>query len=423
MSMQSALFSGVSGMSVNASAMAVIGNNIANNNTIGFKRARALFSDIMSSNIAGTAGASQVGRGVSISTVDNLFTQGTFENTARNTDLAIEGDGFFMVQDPLRSQTNYTRAGAFRFDAEGYLVNPEGYRALGYALDADGNIVSDLTDIQVDARNLSPPRATSVIGFATNLDASAAYRGPFDINSPLTTSNFTSSVTTYDSLGEEHLVTTYFSKMDPATNPLQWEWHATIQGSEVGGTGLAEIGTGILTFNTDGTLAGISPDPSVSIPGVLAWSNNAEPTQSITFEFATTQYSSPSAVISQSQDGYTTGSVAEISIDDQGNILGNFSNGKPVALFQLALAKFTNPGGLMKEGANMWTETAKSGAPVVGTAESGLGKIFTNALEQSNVDLSEEFVRMITAQRGYQASARIINSADDLLAETINLKR
>lgn len=424
MGILASLYSGISGLATNGNAMSVIGNNIANNNTIGFKTGRSLFSDVLSSSISGSGGTSQIGRGVGLSSIDNIFSQGTFENTELNTDLAIEGDGFFIVNDTIGGKSLYTRAGAFRFDANGYFTNPEGFNVQGYALNAAGNIFGTLTDIQVDTTSLSPPRATQSVRLATNLDAGAPYIGPFDILNPGSTSNYTNSLNVYDSLGNAHLMTMYFTKMDPAANPLEWEWNATVDGTELGGApGPTLIGSGSLLFDINGAMTAANPLTQPTIPGVLTWNNNSDQTQLLDLSFATTQYANASVVISQSQDGYTTGSVANLSIDNEGYVLGNYSNGQPRRLFQLAMAKFSNPGGLLKQGNNMFEANTNSGDAIVGTVGSGIGKIFTNSLEQSNVDLAQEFVNMITTQRGFQASSKIITATDEMLGDLINLKR
>jgi flagellar hook protein FlgE len=360
-----------------------------------------------------------------LSVIDNLFSQGTFENTESNTDLAIEGPGFFMVRDPNGSTVNYTRAGSFRFNQDGALVSPEGFRVQGYFLDADENTIGDLADIQVESRAFSPANATSKITLSTNLNANAPYLGvPFDLNDPAATSNYAASIRAYDSLGNTHLVTTYFNKMDPATNPLEWEFHTVVDGAELdGGTAgtLTEVGTGSLSFNSNGDLVSTTPDPITT--NALVWANDSNPAQTITFDMQTTQFSSESVVISQQQDGFATGTLVKLEIDGEGNILGNYSNGQPRKLARLALAKFTNPTGLVKDGNNMFATSDSSGPPVIGTVGSGVGKIFTNSLEQSNVDLAQEFVKMITTQRGFQANSRIITTTDEMLNELINLKR
>lgn len=429
MGIQSSLYSGVSGLAANGNAMSVIGNNIANSNTIGFKSSRTLFSDLLSSSISGSGGTSQIGRGVGLSVVDNLFSQGTFENTESNTDLAIEGPGFFMVRDPSGTSVNYTRAGSFRFDQEGSLVNPEGFKVQGYLLDQDGNPVGDLADIKVETRTFSAANPTSQITLATNLNANAPYLGGFNINDPANTSNYAASIRVFDSLGNTHLLTTYFSKLpqaDPTTDPIVWEFNTTVDGGElIGGSAgsLVTVGSGTLTFDDGGALISTTPDPVQTGAGGLPWANGASLDQQITFNMKTTQYSSESVVVSQQQDGYGTGTLVKLDIDADGNVLGSYSNGQPRKLARIALAKFTNPGGLVKSGNNMFAQSDGSGPPVIGTVGSGVGKIFTNSLEQSNVDLAQEFVKMITTQRGFQANSRIITTTDEMLNELINLKR
>lgn len=424
MGILSSLYSGVSGLSINGSAMSVIGNNIANNNTIGFKTGRTLFSDLLSSAVSGSGGTSQVGRGVGLSGIDNIFSQGTFENTELNTDLAIEGDGFFIVRDPIGTSDLYTRAGSFSFDSTGYLTNPEGFHVQGYALNDAGNISGTLTDIQVDTTSLAAPQATQNLKLATNLDADAPYVGPFDSADPGNTSNYANSMDIYDSLGNAHLMTLYFTKMDPTSNPLEWEWNATVDGADLGGAaGPVVIGSGNLFFDINGEMTAANPTTQPTTAGILSWNNNSDQTQLLNLAFNTTQYSNASIVISQSQDGFTTGSVAQLSIDNEGYVLGNYSNGQPRKLYQIAMAKFSNPSGLNKQGDSMFSSNSNSGDAIVGTVGSGIGKIFTNALEQSNVDLAQEFVNMITTQRGFQASSKIITTTDEMLSDLINLKR
>ncbi|WP_321533218.1 flagellar hook protein FlgE [uncultured Desulfuromonas sp.] len=479
MGIQSSLFSGVSGLNANGNALTVLGNNIANSNTIGFKASRTIFSDLLSAEVAGSGGASQVGRGAGLSTVDNIFSQGTFETTESNTDLAIEGPGFFMVSSPTDATTYFTRAGAFNFDETGTLVNPEGYAVQGYYLNNDGETVGDITDLQIETRSFSPANPTSQISLATNLNANSTYLGtpgdgvsPFDITDPADTSNYASSVRIFDSLGREHLVTTYFNKLDPDGNPsgvMQWESHTVVSGADVQDPVVdefVEVGRSILSFDTGGRLVNVldiggtiasgpstdaarvydangdlyessvasyplttdvdvvEPQPTMStVAGGLSWVNEAEPTQQVAITFGATQYSSESDVISQTQDGYSTGTLVSLTVDNDGNILGNYSNGEPRKLARIALAKFSNPVGLAKAGNNLYGATDDSGSAIVGTVGSGVGKIFTNSLEMSNVDLAQEFVKMITTQRGFQANSKIITTTDELLGELINLKR
>jgi flagellar hook protein FlgE len=434
MGVSSSLFSGVSGLNANGNAMSVIGNNIANANTIGFKTSRTIFGDLLSSQISGSGGTSQVGRGVGLSTVDNVFSQGTFENTESNTDLAIEGAGMFIVSDPAggTSVNSYRRAGAFRFDENGYLVNPEGFNVMGLQLDASGKTFGDLTPIWANTQSFTAAGPTANLTLTTNIDSdSVAIPTGFDITDPAGSSHYATSIRVFDSLGSTHLMTTYFTK----TANNAWEYNSVIDGGEVlGGTAgtLELVGEGVLNFDTSGNLDltasgnGIplsAPGTFSTIPGTLDWANGSVQTQVLTMDMQTTQYASPSVVVSQEQDGYGTGTLVKLSVDESGNIIGNFSNGTPRKIMQLALAKFTNPGGLSKSGNNVWDESDSSGPPTVGTVGSGVGNIFTNALELSNVDLAQEFVKMITTQRGFSANSKTITTTDEMLAEVINLKR
>lgn len=449
MGVSSSLYSGVSGLNANGNAMSVIGNNIANANTIGFKSSRAIFGDLLSSQISGSGGISQVGRGVGLSVVDNIFSQGTFENTETNTDLAVEGSGFFMVSDPAtgNSVNNYTRAGAFRFDADGFMVNPEGFNVMGYQLDDDGNTIGDLVPIWANTQSFSEAQETEDITLNTNLDSDApafAIVAPattaFDPLDPTVSSNYATSIQVFDSLGSTHLMSTYFTK----NSNQNWEYNIVVDGADVtGGTAgeLELVGSGALEFDASGTLIRVDgtdlytvpgdttsdpvyPTPTAStFAGALDWVNGSVQTQQIAIDMQTTQYASSSVVVSQEQNGFGTGTLVKLSVDEFGNIVGNFSNGTPRKLMQLGLAKFTNPGAMTKAGNNMFAESSASGPPTVGTVGSGVGNIFTNALELSNVDLAQEFVKMITTQRGFSANSKTITTTDEMLAEVINLKR
>lgn len=418
------LYSGVSGLNINGSAMSVISNNISNNNTLGYKSARTLFADLLSSNVAGLSGSNQVGRGAGLATVDNIFSQGTFVNSEINSDLAIEGDGFFIVEDPISTNRYYSRAGSFRFNDEGLLTSPEGNKVQGYAVNTAGAISGDLVDISVDTGSLSEPVATTSMSVSTNLDASAtAPAGGFDITDLANTVNYSNSMNVYDTLGVAHLVTLHFTK----TGAGAWDYNATVEGTEVGQpAGPYVVSTGNLTFDANGINTGAAsttPASATPITSALAWVNGADVTQTLTLNFNTTQYSSPSIVVSQSQDGVGTGSISTISIDNEGFVSGKYSNGQPKKLYKIALAKFSNPAGLEKIGNSSFAATGNSGVPIVGTVGTGVGKIFTNALEQSNVDLAAEFVSMITTQRGFQASSKVITTTDEMLSDLINLKR
>jgi len=436
MGISSALYSGVSGLNTNSQAMSVIGNNLANTNTLGFKGARTVFSDLLSSTINGSGGTSQVGRGVNVSKVDNIFSQGTFEATESGTDVAIEGDGFFLVREPGNDTIYYTRAGAFRFDEDGYLVNPEGYRVLGQAYDVNGDLIpGDPDDIQVVNSGLVEAQATSTMTLNTNLDASEIPPtvAPFDYSDP-DSYNYSSSTQVYDSLGDSHLITTYFVK-DAAANSWSWYWSAETAAGTVGAGGLtdpltpgsgADTLAGTITFNTDGTLntggTGVL-DPDAAVAVGIDWGNGSATDQTIDITFDTTQFNSESTVISQDQNGFGAGNLTSVDINSEGAVIASYSNGQQIYIANLVLAKFANPNGLELSGSNLFIATDTSGTPRTGLPGPELGKVFTNSLEQSNVDMGQEFVRMITVQRGFQANSKIITTVDDMLGELINLKR
>ncbi len=422
MGITSALYSGVSGLKTNSHAMSVIGNNLAHTNTVAFKGARTIFSDLLSSSVAGSGGQSQIGRGVNLSKVDNLFTQGTFESTESGLDVAIEGESFFMLREPGNETTYYSRAGAFRFDESGYLVNPEGFRVLGQQYNvATGELTpGDPSDIRVTNTGLIEANATTQITMNTNLDASDVEPADPDFfyEDPLTY-NYSSSTQVFDSLGNTHLVTVYFRK-DAAPNT--WNWYYTTQdanGVDIGNTADGAGAQGQITFDNQGNKT--APIGPLALPQIN-WDNGSDPSD-IALDFNTTQFNSASVVISQDQDGFGAGDLTSIDINEDGIVVASYSNGEQINIAQLTLAKFQNPGGLELAGSNMYLANASTGAPRIGLPGPELGKIFTNSLEQSNVDMGTEFVRLITTQRGFQANSKIITTVDELLNELINLKR
>lgn len=424
MGIQSAMYSGVSGLNTNSQALSVIGNNLANTNTLGFKGSRTVFSDLMSSTVYGSGGASQVGRGVGVSTVDNVFSQGTFETTSSSTDVAIEGEGFFLLREATDETTYYSRAGAFRFNEEGYLVNPEGLRVQGKQFDAAGNLVAgDPDDIRVVNTGLIEANATEEITIDTNLDSSSeipvgGWPGAI-VPADTATYNYAASTQIFDSLGEPHVVSMYWRIADPVANTWEWSY-------EIPDAGLQAAGAPGLTFNTDGTLPDTTGDGfSDPVTGTVAgvdWGNGSD-IGNLTINFNCTQFDSDSQVIGQEQDGYAAGNLTNVGINDEGIVVANYSNGEQVSVGQLVLGKFRNPNGLLLSGANVYTASDESGNPRIGLPGPELGTIFTNSLEQSNVDMGQEFVKMITAQRGFQANSKIISMVDELLGELINLKR
>jgi flagellar hook protein FlgE len=415
MGISSALYSGVSGLNTNGQAMSVIGNNLANTNTVGFKGSRTIFADLLSGSINGSGGQSQVGRGVGMSKVDQIFSQGTFESTESNLDVAIEGDGFFILKETGNASPYYSRAGSFRFDQDGFLVNPEGLRVQGKAFNGDTLAAGDATDIQVNSSGLVQGTVTSTIELTTNLDSTepVVATTPFSYLDA-TSYNYSSSVQVFDTLGNPQLITTYFSKT--LNNTWDANWSAE---NALGAIQSGSLGT--LDFSPDGILLTTPPTATI-LAADLDWANGTTPTN-IVVTFDTTQFNSESVVLSQNQNGSGAGNLTGVAIDPEGIVVASYSNGKQTKIGQLVLGKFVNAGGLALAGSNLYTETTTSGAARTGLPGPELGNIFTNSLEQSNVDMGAEFVRMITVQRGFQANSKIITTVDELLGELINLKR
>jgi flagellar hook protein FlgE len=358
--------------------------------------------------------------------VDTIFAQGSFESTSEPTDLAIGGKGFFVVRqlngdDPATDQTNllyYTRAGQFRFDEEGYLVNPAGFLVQGWPIDrVTHERVGVYGDIQISPEP-SEPRVTSFIAMALNLQADANPPvDPFDPTLP-ETYNYSSSVTVYDSIGQSHVVNVYFRKVSDGV----WDWHARNADSLPTDP---DAGAGTLNFTTTGVLdAGSGAPVDITL-------NFATGAQTVRLGFdgslggnPTTQYPMASATNFQTQDGYPPGVLLNVTVSPEGVISGHYSNGQILDLYQLTLANFNNPWGLTREGGNLFSETLESGVPYTNPPGiNGLGKINPNSLEQSNVDLATEFVKMIVSQRGFQANSRVITTTDEILAELMNIKR
>ncbi|MDK9707951.1 MAG: flagellar hook protein FlgE [Desulforhopalus sp.] len=423
MGISSALYSGVSGLNTNSQAMSVIGNNLANTNTVGFKGSRTVFADLLSSSINGSGGVSQVGRGVGMSKVDQVFSQGTFESTESNLDVAIEGEGFFILKEPGDESAYYSRAGAFRFDEDGFLINPEGFRVQGKQFDVNGELLpGDASDIQVASTGLIEGNATSSLVLTTNLDSSEPIiTAAFDYTDD-NTFTYSSSAQVFDSLGNPHLLTTYFIKTASNTWGVRWSAETDAVPPVVLQGALPN-----LTFTSDGVLTNsvlVPPTDTVAtIPAAsLAW-NNGTTNTAIDITFETTQFNSESVVISQNQNGFGAGNLTGVEIDPDGIVIASYSNGQQTKIAQLVLGKFVNPNGLRLVGSNLYSETTSSGPARTGLPGPELGKVFTNSLEQSNVDMGAEFVRMITAQRGFQANSKIITTVDELLGELINLKR
>ncbi|MEK6585589.1 MAG: flagellar hook protein FlgE [Nitrospirota bacterium] len=578
MGILSSLFAGVSGLNANGTALSVIGNNIANLSTVGFKGSKATFADLISSSISGGSGSVQTGIGVALTSVQGNFSQGSLATSSNVLDLAIDGNGFFMVRDS-QNATFYSRAGLFRLDKNNNVVDPTGFKLQGFLADATGTITGTIGDVALPSTTASP-RATTTAFVAANLNSAtaltgvrgnivasaasvtttaagntsfninlngdgvrtitvangltgsalatavqnavravvpndpfkaAAYAGftasvnasniftfasgmtgttnnsttgtgtvvvtanggdtlasnlnmlaptstigtDFQLSDPPATSNFSTSMTVFDSLGNSHLLTTYFTKVGANS----WNYNTVAPASDVvtanydpsnvdASLGIVRVASGTLTFGTDGTLdrestvirydTGTAAGTSGTVPGELQIDfNGATPDQLLAMNFGssvttdggsgldgTTQFGSTSALVQQTQDGFAAGSLQAFSVDGNGIINGRFSNGQLRALAQVVLARFPDPIGLTRTGKNTFAQSGNSGQPVTGTPDSaGLGRVLSNSLELSNVDLGESFIDMIQAQRGFQANSRVITTSDEILQELVNLKR
>ncbi len=603
MSLTSSLFSGVSGLTTMGNSMTVIGDNIANVNTVGFKASRTTFQDVLSQTVATNAGSSQVGRGTALGDITGMFEQGSFESTESSTDLAIGGDGFFIVRDADNAnELYYTRSGEFRFDKDGYFTTPAGYVVQGWEVQRDSATddvedIGSIGDIRLESFT-SPPDESTEITIITNLDSdgddnttglgvplSEVWDGDPALTANIgpTAYEYQTTVKVYDSLGSTHDVTAYFDRGDADST---YEYILTCNPSEdrrpiftaTDDAGLGLLGRGVLTFTAEGILSdqtferyvgnsGGSPtitagtgawalpadypaiggewtgDPAdlvgpvpnsetytftsattgivgtdaitigwTSLNGLTAgnftipadyvagesiegadglfntftmganittgdtytttiyqgdsdaltdpfsWTDMSGVFTNQHYTFApdflggttgstemdvelnmgfgfdgtnwapdalsTTQFASASTTVYQTADGYGAGSLQNITVDTDGVITGQYSNGQVSPLYRVSLAKFLNVQGLYKEGGNIFSETRTSGSAITNKpGENGLGNLAPNSLEQSNVDMAGEFVKMITTQRAYQANSKIVTTVDTMLGDTIAMKR
>jgi flagellar hook protein FlgE len=415
---------GLSGLNANGTYLSVIGNNLANINTVGYKASVVTFSDLVSQTVGGESlDPMQVGLGVTTGSISPVFSQGAIENTREATNVAIQGGGFLVVADSDGSQA-YTRAGAFSFDKDGKLVTPDGHFVQGWSTTdpVTGQIQATgvPSDLSVPPGILRAPLATSTFTTETNLDANAA-----------TGSTFSASVQIFDALGSPHVATITYTKQAAAGS---WNYQVTVPGDDVAGGVVGTptlIGNGNVGFNAQGLLGtvngGAPADINLALP---AWRNGAA-ASNLTWNLvepdgsaALSGYAITSATSSIRQNGSAPGTMDNITIGPDGTITATFGAGQAVSIGQLALATFNNPKGLVKLGSSLYGVSAAAGIPNVGVAGTGgRGTLIGSALEQSNVDIAQEFTQMILAQRGYQANSKTITVSDELLVDTLNLKR
>ncbi len=423
----------LSGLTASSEALSTTANNLANLNTIGYKDEQIQFSDLFYQNF-GTNGAGdpiQQGAGVSVASKPSNFTQGNVTPTGVSTDVAIQGNGFFVVEE--NGVQTYTRAGNFEVGTDNLLETAGGQHVLGYpAVNGAISTSGGLTTLALGAGTVSPATVTANVSLTSNLDATAAVG-----------STYSTQATIYDSLGGSHNITFTYTKS--ATNT--WTYAATIPAADITGAAApVSVASGTLIFNGDGTLKSITPtggaasltNPTITVPPVPPVTNPVTPQTvfadganqlSFTWHVANagvgllTQLAGPNSTASIQQDGTSSGTLQNFNIGSDGTITGSFSNGKTATIGQIALASFADEQGLSHQGNNDFTPTLASGQPTIGgPGTGGLGSISGGALEQSNVDIASEFAALIVAQRSYEANARVVTTFDQVAQATIALK-
>lgn len=431
------LFSGRTGIASHGAAIAVVGDNISNANTTGYKSARSEFEDIVA---GGQASGIVVGSGSQLSSVSTIFQQGTLEFSGRSLDLAVDGNGFFVVQQD--AQRFYTRAGNFKVDNEGFIINQNGLKVLGYPSGGTGG----LEKININAISQDSV-ATTTSGITGNLNAAADDDGlawptiPVnagagvppnptyaDINAM---SEYSTVVDVFDTLGAKHQISIFFDKTASNT----WEARAYAPSEDLTGApvvtgeprqlttagGNAISGTFTLEFDSAGQLITASSNEALDL--VIPWNNGSNAAQTVSIDLANfTQYASASNVTAITQDGKGIGAVGNVNISKDGSIFALLSNGQAAIIGTMGLANFSNPEGLVRIGGTLLQQSPDSGEPVIGKPRSGtFGAVQSGSLELSTVDIANEFVKLITLQRGFQANSRIINTINSLLNEIVQL--
>ncbi|WP_462379142.1 flagellar hook protein FlgE [Pseudomonas sp. Marseille-QA0892] len=437
---------GLSGIRAASQDLNITGNNIANASTVGFKQSRAEFQDLYAASMLGS-GRNQTGSGVLLGNVGQLFNQGTIDYTQNALDMGINGNGFFVTSN--NGAIQYTRAGYFGTDKEGFIVDNNGYKLQGYPVNADGLLQEGVRgDLRLESGNQAP-KATTNIAQTLNLNSTntSPLNTPFNPSDP-TTYNSSTSVNIYDAEGNSHVMSQYFVKSDAnqwtmhvlvdGRNPLNGASTNTATGSDPLSVPLTFTDKGLLIPNAAGsgpagltatgdgtfTLSGWTPMQSDGKTPPTFVANGAAASPSIGLDLrGSTQYNSAFAVNAVNQDGYTTGMMSGLEISDTGQIFARYTNGQSKVQGQVILANFTNVQGLTPIGKTSWVESAESGQPVIGTPRAGtLGALQAGALESSNVDISTELVDLIVAQRNYQANAKTIETENAVTQTIINLR-
>ena len=397
----------ISGIRASSADLNVIGNNIANVSTTGFKASRAEFADVFAASSTGVS-ANAVGQGVNTARVAQQFTQGNITFTDNGMDLAISGGGFFILDD--NGTQVYSRDGAFGVDREGYVVNSSGQRLMAFSVDANGNVTGALSELQISTANTTPQPTTN-IDLGANLDSAESLPTVTTFD-PADTSSFnhTTATTIYDSLGGAHLMQFFFVK----TGTNAWDLHTTVDGTAVGGANA-------MTFTNTGALS-TPASGTITLPSFTPSGGGAAMTPTIDLN-EMTQFGVDFTVNNIVQDGFTAGTLASVDIDSQGNVFARYTNGQAAVQGQVALATFANPQGLRALGQNTWAATFEAGDAVINApGSSSVGNVQAGALEDSNIDLSEELVKLIVAQRNFQANTEVIQTEDATTQAVINIR-
>lgn len=416
----------ISGIKASATDLGIIGNNIANASTTGFKSSRGEFTDVFAASLLGTSGNS-IGKGVAINGVNQSFTQGNISFTENVLDMAINGSGFFVLSD---AGTNvYSRAGHFQVDKSGFVVNSNGHQLLALNTNDLGVPSGGVSALQLDTSQIQP-RATTEVEMSANLDSRSlppvvpwpgagfdAFAAPPTAPDP-DMFNASTSASIYDSLGNSHTLSIYFVK---STTVNQWDAYTLVDG-------VSQSGPDTLPFDSTGQI------PTASLPleiNVAGWTPldstgtaNGASVQNFTFDLSDlTQFGDEFSATAIRQDGFTTGQLSGVEVGDNGVVFARFTNGQSRALGQIALAAFPNSSGLQPLGDSIWAETFTSGQPILGSpGTGGVGLVQSGALEDSNVEITQELVNMIVAQRNFQANAKVIQTEDTVTQSVINLR-
>lgn len=419
---------GISGLNASGAATSVIGDNIANAGTIGFKASRAEFQDVLATSLKGVDGGDQFGAGTRLGHIKQLFTQGDISRTDNITDLALIGDGLFVIE--ANFGRGFSRDGSMHFNKYGELVNASENKVQGFEADYNGKITSKLGPIKIGS-NTIPAKFTQKIDVQMNINSTENIKEDFNLEDVDEGRYFNHSVTVYDNIGIPRIVNIFYNKV--ADNV--WEYHALVDAKDAARGGapgtLIEMAKGELIFNENGLL-----EEEISRKNSFHFNRGAASDQQIIFDWgesfveggnglnATTQYGSPNSVSRHNQDGHSASVLKSLSFNDEGIIEAVYNNGVTKNIAQIAVAKFNNNEGLFKIGKNLFKQSARSGQAIIGSpGTGGRGDVMPKSLELSNVDIAHEFVSLLNSQRNFEANTKVIKTASEMLDEVLSIKR